>query len=432
MQNEESSKMRPSAEIAVLGLGYVGSVTAACIAEMGYTVSGVDTDQYKVDRLNDGKAPFYEPGLEPLILRNRQAGRLRATTSVKDALAAASIAMVCVGTPSLPGGGMSREQLHRVALQIAAQLPERGNPLIVAIRSTVWPGTCRELHERFFHLSAMVRMVSHPEFLREGTAVKDFFDPSLIVVGGEDPGAVEAVAGLYRGLPVEPARVSMRTAETIKYACNAFHALKAGFANEIGALCDALEVPGEEVMQTLVRDTRLNLSAAYLRPGFAFGGSCLPKDLRAIDYAARDLNLSLPILTHVLASNRDHLERSITRVLSHRGRRIGVYGLSFKEDTDDVRESPVVLMLEQLLGKGCHLRVFDPHIKLEEIYGANQRYLLQTVPHIGGLMVAAFEDWLNQVDVLVLTQKPRPEHQDILRARGMQTLDLARPAFLGS
>lgn len=418
--------------MAVLGLGYVGSVSAACLAELGREVTGVDLDPYKVQCLQNGRAPFFEPELEQLIARNAASGRLRATTSLAEGLQDAAIALVCVGTPSADNGSLSFTQLHRVAEEIAAHLSTRKTPLIVAIRSTVWPGTCEDLYQNFFHSSDMVRVVSHPEFLREGTAVKDFYDPALIVVGGNDAEAVAAVADLYASLPAETCRVSLRTAEAIKYSCNAFHALKIAFANEMAAVCDALDVPGEEVMSTLIRDTRLNISPVYLRPGFAFGGSCLPKDLRALTYSASRLDVDLPMLGHVLASNRAHLDRATRRVLAQHGRAIGVYGLSFKEDTDDVRESPVVMMLEQLIGKGCDLSIFDPHIKLEEIYGANQRYLLNTVPHIGRLMKPEFEAWLAAAEVLVITQRPRGPHADALVASGKEIIDLTRPQVLRS
>lgn len=413
--------------LAVLGLGYVGSVSAACLADLGREVTGVDLDPYKVKCLKEGRAPFYEPELDALIARHASSGRLRATTSLAEGLEGADIALVCVGTPSAENGNLSFEQLHRVAEQIAAHLETRTTPLIVAIRSTVWPGTCEDLYENFFHRSPMVHIVSHPEFLREGTAVKDFYDPSLIVVGGNDAGAVAAVAALYEKLDAKAALVSLRTAEAIKYSCNAFHALKIAFANEMAAVCDVLDVPGEEVMSTLVLDTRLNISKAYLRPGFAFGGSCLPKDLRALTYSASRLDVDLPVLNNVLASNRAHLDRAIRRVLKQSGRSIGVYGLSFKEDTDDVRESPVVLMLEQLIGKGCTLSVFDPYIKLEEIYGANQRYLLNTVPHIGRLMRPDFAEWLAGAEVIVVTQKLRPEHVAAVTSAGKEIIDVTRP-----
>ena len=238
----------------MLGLGYVGCVSAACMAQQGHRVIGVDRDEGKVGHIREKKAPFYEPGLAPIVEETVAAGRLTATTSLEEAIAAADVAMVCVGTPSDKNGNLSLEQLHRVAEQIAALLEKRSTPLTVAIRSTVWPGTCEDLYERFFHRSPMVRVVSNPEFLREGSAVKDFLEPSLLVVGGTDEAAVNQVADLYAGLPVEACKVALRTSETIKYACNAFHALKVAFANEIGSLCERINVPPQEVMATLCED----------------------------------------------------------------------------------------------------------------------------------------------------------------------------------
>jgi GDP-mannose 6-dehydrogenase len=269
-----------------------------------------------------------------------------------------------------------------------------------------------------------VSIVSNPEFLREGVAVRDFMEPSLLVVGGRNPDAVRLVAGLYAPLPVQPCLVSLRTAEMIKYACNAFHALKIGFANEIGALSAELGIEGGEVMDTLCADVRLNLSPAYLKPGFAFGGSCLPKDLRALAYRGARLDLKLPLLGSILASNQEHLGRSTRAVLDLACERIGVFGLAFKENTDDLRESPVVALLETLIGKGRNVRVFDPQIRLEEIYGSNQQFILNAIPHIGRLMDRRLEDTLGWAQHLVVAQKPAPEYAEQIRRSGTPVLDL--------
>jgi len=266
--------------------------------------------------------------------------------------------------------------------------------------------------------------VANPEFLREGSAVRDFLEPSLVVAGGQDRRAVERVAALYQALAAKPCLVSLRTAEMIKYACNTFHALKVSFANEIGALSTALCIPAEEVMETLCRDVKLNISAAYLRPGFAFGGSCLPKDLRALVYRAGRLDLQLPLLVNVLPSNEQHLRRGIQKVLDLPAERIGIFGLAFKENTDDLRESPVVSLLEQLIGKGRHLRVFDPHIRLEGIYGSNQRFLLAAIPHIGNLLDSALETTLEWAQHLVVTQPPAPPYAEMIARSGLPVLNL--------
>jgi GDP-mannose 6-dehydrogenase len=272
-----------------------------------------------------------------------------------------------------------------------------------------------------------VRVVSNPEFLREGSAVQDFLEPSLLVIGGDDREATAQVAALYAGLPVEPCLVSLRTAEMIKYACNAFHALKISFANEMGALAASLGVSAAEVMDTLCRDGKLNISPAYLKPGFAFGGSCLPKDLRALNYRARRLDLDLPLVASILPSNEAHLRRAIQAVLDlGPDARLGVFGLAFKENTDDLRESPVVTLLETLLGKGRQVRVYDPHIRLESIYGSNRSFLLSSIPHIERLMCAALEEMTGWATVLILAQKPSAELQARLEAAGKPVVDLVR------
>jgi GDP-mannose 6-dehydrogenase len=287
--------MSNSINIAVLGLGYVGCVSAACLAELGHRVFGVDPDAHKVDSLLKAQAPFYEPGLEETIRNVVSNGRLTATTRLADVLGEADVAFVCVGTPTAPGlgGGQDLSYLLRVSEQIAATLRERSKPLIVAIRSTVFPGTCEEVVAPVFAAFPHVTVVSNPEFLREGSAMKDFREPSLVVVGGEKSAAVDTVASIYAPLGMEVARVGIRTAELIKMACNAFHAVKIAFANEVGSLAAQLGVNGQEVMATLAMDKKLNASAAYLKPGFAFGGSCLPKDLRALVHKSARLDLRI-------------------------------------------------------------------------------------------------------------------------------------------
>lgn len=410
--------------VAVLGLGYIGCVSAACLARLGHHVHGVDRDEFKVNCVREGKAPFFEPGLDELVRSGVDSGRLAATVSLAEAIAEAEIALVCVGTPSERNGNLGLEQLRRVIREIADLLPGRTEPLIVAIRSTVFPGTCEELAESLGH---PVVVVSNPEFLREGCAVRDFMEPSLIVAGSSDTSAAARVAALYCGLGVEPCIVSLRTAEMIKYACNAFHAVKIGFANEIGSLCARLNIPGGEVMDTLCQDTRLNISRTYLKPGFAFGGSCLPKDLRALGYRASRLDLRLPLLEAILPSNERHLGRAIEAVMDIEAARIGIFGLAFKELTDDLRESPVVALLEHLIGKGRDVRVFDPHIRLDQIYGSNQRFILAKIPHIGKLVTAGLDEILAWAQHLVITQKPDPEAAAAISASGLPVLDLVAP-----
>jgi len=409
-----------SNQIALLGLGYVGCVTAACLASLGHRVLGIDRDQHKVDNVLNGHAPFYEPGLEELVREGIQEGLLSASTSA-DAILNADIALVCVGTPSEKNGNLGLAQLRRAIDEIAAQIPRRSKPLIVAIRSTVFPGTCEEVVLPAFAQDSGVRVVSNPEFLREGSAVKDFMEPALVVAGGFDATAVRRVAELYAPLGIPPRLVSLRAAEMIKYASNAFHAVKISFANEIGALSERLGIDGHEVMDTLCDDVRLNISPAYLKPGFAFGGSCLPKDLRALIYRMGRLDMRLPLVESTISSNEQHLKRAIEAVLDLTSRRLGVIGLAFKENTDDLRESPVVTLLEQLIGKGREVRVFDPHIALDRIYGSNRNFVLEAIPHIGRLL-CGLEEILNWADHLVLAQKQSEEIMQKIRNSGLPVM----------
>jgi GDP-mannose 6-dehydrogenase len=419
--NREHSK-----NVIVMGLGYVGCVSSACLAEIGHNVLGVDRDAHKVEMIRKGESPFYEPGLGDLVKSNVTAKRLRAGNLDKEAVAEADVMLLCVGTPSQANGNIDLDQLRRVCVEISELLQLRSKPLIVTIRSTVFPGTCESIRETVFADRDDVHVVSNPEFLREGTAVKDFMEPSLLVVGGTSDVAAEAVAGLYAELPVKGAIVSLRTAEMIKYACNAFHAVKIGFANEIGSLASALGVNPEQVMATMCQDTKLNISAAYMKPGFAFGGSCLPKDLRALTFRASRLDVKLPMLESVLPSNDEHLRRAIRDIFELPGKRIGLYGLAFKEDTDDLRESPVIAIVEHLLGKGRETKIYDAHIKLDEIYGSNLSFVMSALPHIGKLLVGSIDDLVAASDTIVIAQKPSAAALAQLQASGLPLLDLTR------
>jgi len=412
--------------VVVMGLGYVGCVSAACLAEVGHSVLGVDRDTNKMEAVQKAQSPFFEAGLQSLIQNNVAAGRLKAAPLDEQALDAADVVMLCVGTPSQPNGNIDLSHLSRVCRDISALLRLRTKRLIVAVRSTVFPGTCESLLEEAFAQSKDVEIVSNPEFLREGTAVKDFMEPSLLVVGGSSDEAAREVADLYAGLPGEVSIVSLRTAEMIKYTCNAFHALKIGFANEIGSLATSLGVDPDQVMATMCRDTKLNISPAYLKPGFAFGGSCLPKDLRALTFRASRLDLKLPLLESLLHSNDEHLRRGIREVLQLPGKRIGIFGLAFKEGTDDLRESPVITLIEHLIGKGRALKIHDPHIQLDEIYGSNLSFVVSALPHIGRLMTRSLDELISSSDALVIAQKPSPAALAQITASGLKILDLTK------
>lgn len=418
--------MNRNLNVIVAGLGYVGCVSAACLAEMGHNVFGVDRDLNKVEAIRKAQSPFYEAGLTPLIEKGVGEGRLQAGELDGGVLASADVAMLCIGTPSQANGNIDLSQLRRACEDIAVLLRPRKKRLVIAIRSTVFPGTCESLLETAFFNCKDVDMVSNPEFLREGTAVRDFMEPSLLVVGGSTDEAAQTVADLYAGLPGEVSIVSLRTAEMIKYACNAFHALKIGFANEIGSLAVPLGVDAEEVMKTICCDTKLNISPAYLQPGFAFGGSCLPKDLRALTYRGARMDLKLPLLESVLPSNDEHLRRRIRQLLGLSGKKIGIFGLAFKEGTDDLRESPVITVVEHLIGKGREIRLYDPHIQIDGIYGSNLGFVVSALPHISRLLLRSLDSLIEFSDTLVIAQKPPAAALSQLTASGLPILDLTR------
>lgn len=417
----DAKETRPA--IAVFGLGYVGCVTAACFAELGYRVTGVDVDARKVKAIQDGQSPFYEPNLEPLIAKHLAGGLLSATISTADAVRDADFAFLCVGTPSAPDGNLNLDYLQKVSVDIAAHLDSRSKPLTVVVRSTVFPGTCDEVVAPAIEPKAVV--VANPEFLREGSAVKDFMEPSLVVVGSHNRAAAERVAALYTGLPVRTSVVALRTAELIKYTCNTFHALKIAFANEIGALSASLGLDGAEVMETVCRDTKLNISTAYMKPGFAFGGSCLPKDLRALIYRAQQLDLDLPLLNSVLPSNESHIMRAFRRVMEMSCRKIGIYGLAFKPNTDDLRESPGVALVEMLIAKGCDVKIYDPHIQLDAVYGSNEALLLNLRPHIGRSMEKSLQTVMDWAELIVVTQDPSAEARQALAQSPVPVINVA-------
>src|SRR5438034_3781015 len=378
-------------KISIFGLGYVGSVTAACLAETGHEVWGIDVSADKVAMVNAGKSPVIEPRVEEMMSRAIQRGMLRATTDPRAAVAATELTLVCVGTPSLPNGSTDLSAMLDVSGQIGAALAEKSSRHCVVFRSTVPPGTVRRTLipavERASRRSVDrdFDVCMHPEFLREGTAVKDFYDPPFIVIGEATASGGDLVARMYDGLAAPIERTTYEVAELLKYSCNAFHALKVAFANEMGTLAKSLGVDGHRVMQLFALDKKLNVSPAYLKPGFAFGGSCLPKDLRLLMYAARQNDLALPLLGSIMESNRLHLERTLQRILATGEKRIGMLGLSFKVGTDDLRESPSVALIEVLIGKGFQVKIYDPDVMLARIFGSNKRFIEKEIPHISSL-----------------------------------------------
>jgi GDP-mannose 6-dehydrogenase len=394
--------------ISVFGLGYVGSVSAACLAARGHEVVGVDVNPAKVELMARGQAPVVEERIGELTAEVVASGALRATTEVAAAVEATEISLVCVGTPSAGNGSLSTAYLERVAEQIGEVLAGLKRRHTVVFRSTMLPGTCVELLipilEKHSGKTAGVDfgVAVNPEFLREGSSVRDFFDPPKTVIGELDATSADQVAAMYEGMPGEVFRVPIEVAEMAKYADNSFHGLKIAFANELGAISRALGVDSHKMMDVFLADRKLNVSEAYLRPGFAFGGSCLPKDLRGLVYAARRADVAVPLLSHVLPSNEEHLRRAVDLVTASGKRRIGLFGLSFKPGTDDLRESPLVELAERLLGKGYDLRIYDANVALSRLMGANREYIEGRLPHLGDLLSTSVDDVFEHAEVCVV------------------------------
>ena len=395
-------------DISVFGLGYVGCVSAACFASEGHSVVGVDVSESKVNLINAGQATIVEHGIAEMVSGMRAAGRLRATTDVAEAVAHTDISLVCVGTPSAANGSLDLGYVERVCAEIGAAMRHKSTRHTVVVRSTVLPGSTEEVAKPAFERASGLAahrdfgLAMNPEFLREGSSIRDFYDPPFTVVGAEDAETAEAVTRLYAGLDAPVRTVAIRVAEMIKYACNCFHGLKVGFGNEIGNVCKALGVDSHEVMRIFCEDTKLNISSYYLKPGFAFGGSCLPKDLRAVTHRARQLDVPTPILEATLRSNELQVGRAFDMVQAAGNRRVGVLGLAFKSGTDDLRESPMVTLIERLIGKGAQLAIYDREVSSARLIGANREYVEREIPHIWTLMRPSIDDVLAFADTVVI------------------------------
>ena len=394
--------------VSVFGLGYVGCVSSACFSREGHTVIGVDVNSTKVALINSGKSTIVEDGIAELVAEMVAAGRLTATTSVADAVRDTEISLVCVGTPSAANGALDLSYVERVCEEIGAALRDKSTFHTIVIRSTVLPGTVHGVAtpalERGSGKKAGVDfgVCSNPEFLREGTSIKDFFDPPYTLIGADTAQAADAVKALYAGIDAPVHVVAVRVAEMVKYACNCYHGLKVGFANEIGNVCKALGVDSHEVMRVFCEDRKLNISTAYLKPGFAFGGSCLPKDLRAVTHKARELDIETPILRATLDSNVRQIERAFTMIQKTGARRIGMLGMSFKPGTDDLRESPLVSLIERMVGKGMELAIYDRDVSEAKLIGANKDYIEGEIPHIWSLMRGSAREVIEHGDVVVV------------------------------
>ena len=398
-------------KITIFGLGYVGTVSAGCLARNGHKVIGVDPMQTKVDLINNGQSPIIEADIGEMIASAVAHGRLHATDDVAQAIRDTELSIVCVGTPSQSNGNLDLRYVKRVCEQIGEALTEKDEWHTVVIRSTILPGTmCQIVIPALEQSSGKTAgtdfgVCHNPEFLREGSAVKDFYCPSKTVIGELDRTSGDLLAQLYAGIPGPFIRTDLRTAEMVKYSDNSWHALKIGFANEIGNLCKSFDIDAHEVMKIFCQDQKLNISPAYLLPGFAFGGSCLPKDLRALAYRAKMHDLELPILNSILQSNEMQITRGLQLIMDKGHKRIGLLGFSFKAGTDDLRESPVIEITERLLGKGYDLRLYDKNVNIASLVGANRDFILNRIPHISKLMVGDIDDVLDHAQTVVIGNK---------------------------
>jgi GDP-mannose 6-dehydrogenase len=406
--------------ISVFGLGYVGTVSAGCLANQGNSVIGVDPVPDKVDLINRGQAPIVEVEIGEIIAEMVKAGRLKATHDGTSAVHDTDISFVCVGTPSQQNGNLDLRYIRRICEQIGEALKTKIGRHIVVIRSTILPGTMRNIViptlEEFSGKRAGedFGVSSNPEFLREGSAVKDFRCPPKTVIGELDKGSGDLLTQLYAGINAPLIRTDLQTAEMIKYVDNCWHALKIGFANEIGNVCKSFDIDAHEVMRIFCEDRKLNISTTYLKPGFAFGGSCLPKDLRALSYQAKTHDLQLPILTSILPSNELQIARGLQMIIEKESPRVGVLGFSFKAGTDDLRESPVIEVIERLLGKGYDLRIYDKNVNIAKLVGANRDFILNRIPHISKLMVNSADAVLEHASTVVIGNND-PEFLEIIK-----------------
>lgn len=424
----ELAKMR----ISVFGLGYVGTVSAVSFTKMGHSVIGVDVKDEKVKLINAGQSPIIEPGVQELLTKAKGKGLICATCDVEKAIFETEISLLCVGTPSNRRGALELRYLENVTGEIAEMLKAKKSFHIIVVRSTVLPGTIEYLARHIEVISGLkgnidFGIASNPEFLREGTAVSDFEDPPFTVIGTEDERVSVAMRELYRGISAPFHVVKVREAELLKYACNSFHAVKVAFANEIGSISKSLGIDSHVVMDIFCEDKKLNISPYYLKPGFAFGGSCLPKDVRALCAKSMELGIESPLLKSVLPSNQLTIQRLIQDIISTGRKEVGFLGLTFKPATDDTRESPIVDVVETLIGKGYNVSIFDPNIELSKLLGTNKSFLEQEIPHIAKVLTESVDELIVKSEIVVLTNKSKEFHNIATRlTKGHILFDLAR------
>ena len=397
-------------DISIFGLGYVGCVSLGCLAKNGHHVIGVDTNPAKINQINSGKATIIEKEVDTIIAEQRSAGHISATDNVTEAISGSDISIIAVGTPSTEKGHLNLQFIFKVAENIGEALRNKSSFHIVAIRSTIMPGTCDKVAEEIEKISGKKRnvdfaVVDNPEFLREGTAVYDYYNPPLTLIGSDNPQAAEKVAELYRQLPAEIVITDLKTAEIMKYINNTFHALKISFGNEVGNICAELGIDSHKVMEIFCKDKQLNISPYYFKPGFAFGGSCLPKDLKGLQTLAHDLYVDIPLIESINRTNEIQIQRAIKIIYKYNNKKLAFLGLSFKAGTDDLRNSPTVSIIEALLGKGCKLGIYDKNINLAMLTGTNKDYIDSRIPHLSNLLVNDPGELVNDSDVVIVNTK---------------------------
>ena len=423
-------------KISIFGLGYVGCVGAACLAKLGHNVIGVDVNENKVNLMNQGKPTIIEEGIAELCAEAHAAGLMRATTDVKEAVLNTDVSFIVVGTPSSKEGHLNLNYIYKVAEQIGAALSDKpankdGLRHIVAIRSTVLPGTNEKVGEIIAQASGLVRgkdftIVSNPEFLREGTSVKDYFNPPLTLVGTDMPEAEAVFREIYKGIDVEFICTDIRVAEMMKYVNNTYHALKIVFGNEVGNICKELNIDSHKVMEIFCKDKQLNISPYYFKPGFAYGGSCLPKDMKALKTLAHDHYVEVPVIEAIGESNELQKKRAVQLIMAQGQRKVGILGLSFKAGTDDLRCSPIVDVVESLLGKGFEIRIYDKNVKVSELTGTNKDFIMAKIPHLQHFVTDDLEAVCRESDVLVVTNKEKEFAELLARYPNKTVVDLVR------
>lgn len=417
--------------ISIFGLGYVGCVSLGCLAKIGHKVIGVDVSQTKVDQINSGKATIIEKDIDHIICEQRKAGNLEATRNAKEAIERTEISIIAVGTPSSDKGHLNLEFIFKVAQQIGLALKDKTDFHTIAIRSTIMPGTCDKFAGKIESISGKKRnkdfaIVDNPEFLREGSAVKDYFHPPLTLIGSDNKEAAEKVAELYRELPGKIIITELKVAEIMKYVNNTFHALKISFGNEIGNICSELGIDSHKVMDIFCQDTHLNISPYYLRPGFAYGGSCLPKDLKGLQTLAHDMYVEVPVINSIHKTNDIQIQRAIKMIYKHWNKKLGFLGLSFKAGTDDLRNSPAVAVIEALSGKGCDICIYDNNINISLLTGTNKEFINSRIPHLSSLMVSDIQKLIDTCDVIIINTKENEFIPYLMETEDKIIIDMVR------